>query len=1187
MADLNRADEIFNSLYSEETEDDKKEEQNPADEIFNRLYSEEKTKVTGNTFYNPEIPKESVERDYGFDDETSLKKSDLKQGRFADDIRTYMLERFGDQYRFGGDKDNNLVVEDFMDHMRAFNTNTVNTAGEARFVYKANDRTKQIAKNAYELYDNTGNVFVNDGLMGAVDGVKDYIFSAASDPTNYLGLITGGTAKATALGVTAASKQAIKLSVAKATKEALEKGLSKKAADKIGKEAGQKAFDISVKSGFSKQTAKRHMTAAAKRERGLYRRKAFLEAEKASKEGLKDAASKKSVYATGGLDASFAALQDAQIQSLMIDVGAQEQYSLTQTAFSSLLGSVGAGAQIIAGKGKGKSGLDQLGITGEIDRLRAERMPKEMPNIKKAEAKKIAEDIKKNVKSWRDKVEDGRTKFGSQATDTSVFHDIILGADGKGLNSGLVHQLSKQGIKIPKNRTVSDLLSNVVPMLPSKELAEINDMLKMTGVTLGDATGSRQNLGDLVAYEASRGGQVLNVMSQASKVLNATLLHGEDILTDETQSILAKEADKVKKSRPFSYGQNLWRRMLVSSPATTAINVAGFTQYFTMSTLADTLNGGAHMIAGTVVPGQRGKELRRRGQIYMKVQQQKMRNLLDPYTTHDAYMEFLENNDDISKVLFETYTGGVERTGKRYNVDTESGFGMVAETVAEGAAKITGVRIQDSFTKSQMFMGELDKYLRLKHDKSLWDVIKSGDTALIDDDVQGAALDGTLRSVFAKDYTKDKYLLSEVAKGVEKVSNIPIIGTVIPFGRFMNNVVATSYDLSVGGYIGLMKSIVKNDGTITTSAEAASRSIVALGGAGLAMQYDDQRRADGLGVYEIDIGGGQIADMKNTFPFSIFLVAGRILNLRKNNETIPPELSQELGRQLAVGQTAKDAEFGNDLNAFTNWVTNIEGAEYILNGMGSGFSKTMGNFASGFTRPLDAVNQMAGYISGTDTAKDVKQASGVGMFVQTSTKYVDNIVEAFKDAVDGDEVNGRIEGLTGEDLAVGIREGKIYNPNPFAKVLGLVIKQKRTSAEELYSVAEMQPWTVSQRSEIPAYDAAFNKVLAPLLEREASLMLADSTFTKADLNGKRTMIRSRLKGIRNDVSKYLDSSADGNTTLAVLQRKAASAPGNSDVKTAAGKFMKKEGMTSNPKKMNYYELHKYLDYIEYYKKVFD
>ena len=40
-----------------------------------------------------------------------------------------------------------------------------------------------------------GNVFVNDGAMGAVDGMWDYVGAAALDPTNYLGILTGGIAR--------------------------------------------------------------------------------------------------------------------------------------------------------------------------------------------------------------------------------------------------------------------------------------------------------------------------------------------------------------------------------------------------------------------------------------------------------------------------------------------------------------------------------------------------------------------------------------------------------------------------------------------------------------------------------------------------------------------------------------------------------------------------------------------------------------------------------------------------------------------------------------------------------------------------------------------------------------------------------------------------------------------------------
>ena len=58
-------------------------------------------------------------------------------------------------------------------------------------------------------------------------------------------------------------------------------------------------------------------------------------------------------------------------------------------------------------------------------------------------------------------------------------------------------------------------------------------------------------------------------------------------------------------------------------------------------------------------------------------------------------------------------------------------------------------------------------------------------------------LDGTLKSVFAKDYTTDQTpeLLRTLAKTTETVSNTPVLGTSL-FGRFFNNVIATTYQWS-------------------------------------------------------------------------------------------------------------------------------------------------------------------------------------------------------------------------------------------------------------------------------------------------------------------------------------------------------------------------------------------------------
>ena len=78
-------------------------------------------------------------------------------------------------------------------------------------------------------------------------------------------------------------------------------------------------------------------------------------------------------------------------------------------------------------------------------------------------------------------------------------------------------------------------------------------------------------------------------MSQVRKTLDAANLHGHQLIEGQAGTIKAldDEAKKAKKARVGQYGQNLWRRMLVSSPATTAVNVIGFGQFYVGQSLAD------------------------------------------------------------------------------------------------------------------------------------------------------------------------------------------------------------------------------------------------------------------------------------------------------------------------------------------------------------------------------------------------------------------------------------------------------------------------------------------------------------------------------------------------------------------------------------------------------------------------
>jgi len=1106
----------------------------------------------------------------------SLKKDDLLEYENLNKIRTYMIQRKGVDYK---DKKADEVVDDFVDHMRWFNSNLVSTGGEVRFISKADDDQKRIARDAYQLYDNLGNVFVNDGFYGALDGVKDYIFAAAADPTNYVGVLTGGLGKAAAYGTTQGGKALVRKAAQEAGERAVREGMDSAAQKKLVDQAVDRAVTRLAEKGVKGKTADRVIKNVAAKEKEIFLAGLRESAERGAMEGVEKKARRYSLYGTTALDGTFSVLNDYQIQNVMLDVGAQEEYSNLQSMFSFGLGIVGGGAQLVAGKARGVSKLE--GIEGQLERgaMRQEVEKEIAAALPPKEVKRAAKAVKDAVDSWEVKWKRGKSNFDNQVTPADLVHDIMLGEDGKG---GLAKIFKDNKMTLGRNDTVSDVMTNLVRQMPEEDLAAINTRLQNSiGVTLGETSEAKISLGDLLAKDIRTSAQMLNVMSQTRKTIDGGLAHATAMIDDITKrgdisEAIAEEQAKAGRAKIGQYGQSVWRRLLVSSPATTAVNVMGFGQYYVGQSLAD-LFSATGLMAASIRYGNsaKGKELRRMAGVYKTMQAEKMRYLLDPFTTHDAYMSFLKQHEDVSKVLFESFTGGVERSAKRFGIDEKSKWFNRTEKVTEAMNRLTGVKVQDTFTKSQMFMAEMDKQLRLqKNGKTLQDVLAEGTLDDIDDGVLSMALDTTLKSVYSKDYTGQDQLLGGVAKFVETISNTPVLGTVLPFGRFMNNVIATTYQFSPFASFTAAKNIAvshfKNTGTKISDIEAMSRGLVGTTAGMMAMHYDEERQKKGLAYNEIDVGGGTIVDAKNTFPFSLWLVAGRVLNLMRKGETVGEDLMTELPSQLAVGQVARDFQFGNDLNNVVDTFLNMEGGsrEASLKGL----YKAGGNFAAGFTRPLDAVNKLTGYITETDTAKDVRQAEGLGVFTQSATKYFDNILEVF---------DKNIEGVTGEQLRIATRKGEIYDANPLARIFGITVKRGRTATEKAYSLANMAEWTASERSQMADYDKMFNSHLAPILERATDNLIRDTRYIEGDTDVRKEMLRSTLREVKNKVREYTNEDAPGKTRLMALRRKA-NMTGNKQLRAKAMDAMKNRfNFSGRVSDMTYKELKFFMDYIDY------
>ena len=1124
------------------------------------------------------------EDDFVLDSNATLKKDDLLKPQYLNNIREYMVDRKGVDYKDIADEE---VVDDFVQHMRYFNANTVSTAGEVRFISKADEARKEKAKRAYQIYDQLGNVFVNDGAMGAVSGVWDYVSAAATDPTNYLGLLTGGIGRAGAAGLAVTGKQTIKAIVRAAGREALSSGATRQVAKEAAEKAGIEAAKRAVEKGMSTRVAGQAYKDVAERVAKDGRRAIAQDAMKAKQKELFETAATRSLKQTTAIDAGAAVMQDIMAQNVMLEAGAQEEYSVLQTGFSSLLGGVAGAAQLGFGKFRGASGLEDTGSS--LEKVANNVIDELAPKFTKEETDEAAGVILDNVKAWNSKVEAG-ADFSGDLMPAELIKQIMLGEDGKG---GLAKIYKDKGIKIGREKHLSDVMTNVMRFMPQEDLAAINkEMAKYSGIQMGELSATRIQLGDMVAKRINEAGKTLNVMSQVRRTLDSGIVASQDKMkatldTIEAEEMLQQEMVNAKKSSGISYGQSIWKRLLVSSPATTALNVAGYAQFAVGQTMADLFN---HTSLMAIAARQRitgdalgAAESMRQARAYSAIVAQRARNLMDPYTTHDAYMKFLDENQDVQKVLFETMAGGVDATAKRYGISPDDKLFKNVEAMATAANQITGVRIQDSFTKSQMFMTELDKYLRVEKNITLKEALMMDENVIDERSLQGA-LDTTLKSVFAKDYTtKDQgELIRTTAKFVETVSNTPGIGVILPFGRFFNNVVATAYQWSPLAVISLIKpfgrKILKDEGMDVAEREIFARFFVGSVGLLSAAEYDKERREKGLGVYDVDVGGGTIVDAKNTFPFSLFLAAGRVYNMRQNGEEVPAELTQELTTQLAVGQLARDAQFGNDLNNLIDVLVNAD--EVGTGELFNGFSKVAGNFVSGVTRPLDAVNKIVGFATGTDTAKDVRQAEGAGaIFTQSATKYVDNLFEAFSDKTDT---------LTGEELRVATREGEVYDANPFARIFGITVKPGRTATEKAYSIAEMQPWTASERTKIPAYDKVMNSMLAPALERRTNYLVNSEAFKKASLTGKRKMLKTLVSDTKKEVRSQMAEGYGGTDAARLRLASKAATKGNKEIRKEALKLMKLQyGIEGKIDEFNFNELDLFMEYVDYLEEMYE
>ena len=425
-------------------------------------------------------------------------------------------------------------------------------------------------------------------------------------------------------------------------------------------------------------------------------------------------------------------------------------------------------------------------------------------------------------------------------------------------------------------------------------------------------------------------------------------------------------------------GQNRIIRMLVSAPGTSYLNLVGWGAATAINSATDVgmglLFAGKSGYQRLTRNADAGESLRIAG-AYYRANKQKVRNLLDPNMTYDSFKSISLKNPEAMRELVRVLPGGIEDIDK---VVKQSGFnpdetiaGTGSEKLVDFAQTISFVKMQDVFTKSQEFVYQLDKNLDITYGKTFSEFFKDPNAARLMNEKKykqavARATYETQKAIFSLSY-KDKTTIGELAGFVENFRNTPGVGLLAPFGRFFNNTVAFSMDMTSLSFWQKLAS--------PTSQQRSVKELSMSGAMGLGFIYT---MAEDEQIYN--------------FPTSHFKAGARILSYGLEGKKPPEGEVGQIMDIIGINQLTRQLNqtvdgFGNSVKKLVSGDVGIfESIENTFGGIGS-------QVVSGTTRFLDPYNALVGLGIRRDKYKHIDRKQG-SKTINNALRYMDQFIAA-------------------------------------------------------------------------------------------------------------------------------------------------------------------------------------------------
>jgi len=1042
---------------------------------------------------------------------------DYMDTRFnVDDVRGYSREE---------------LVNKALNNMRGFSGgNTVRAVNELAFLNSLNpddeddlEKLNKVGK-FYTMFEGMETLFGDTTASEKLEILGDYTREAILDPANLIGL---GVGKFLASGGTKVASRLAQKKAMQIYKKNLLKGKSKETAKKQADKMWAKTMrgaardekNIAVQNKLKKESAK-----------GM---KAL-----ATKQGLKEVAGVTLVDTVAGVGSALA-YEDGLVRT----TGREGNYLVA--------GGLGAIGSLAVGGGLGATSVLLSRKSGDLALPATDVAPVEkVRNINRVTDSLLQHINKMGGKdSWREKVNAGKNLAVGDYGDT-FFEEMLLGNEDKGL-IGLAEVMYEQGFTYTPRYSgdkVSNFVADVIKEADPQDIKNfLTDFEEMTGITMytSKEAGIDKKLRDFTpadfskafAYWASKRGEGLGAISRLNRIITGERDVRNTTFSDFTQSMFdtglaqkksaegsslfrgkLKDVDLAFGAEGIKAGQNRIVRMLVSAPSTSYLNLVGWGAATAINSATDV--GMGLLFAGKGL-GQKllqnenaGESLRIAG-AYLRANKQKIRNMLDPNMTYDAFKSISIKNPDAMRELVRVLPGGIEDIDK---VLKQSGFnpdetigGAVSEKVVDFAQFISFVKMQDVFTKSQEFIYQLDKNLDITYGKSFSEFFKDPNAARLMNEKKykqavARATYETQKAIFSLSY-KDDTTIGELAGFVENFRNTPGVGLLAPFGRFFNNTVAFSMDMTG---ISFIQKLASPASQTRSAKELGLRGAIGLGFIGTMIQDEQIYREQGLGPFQrIDPETGGIADEKFNFPTSHFKAGARILSYAAEGKKPPEGEVKQISDIIGINQLTRQLNqtvdgFGNSVNKV------ISGDISIIEGVANTFGGIASQVVSGTTRFIDPYNALVGLGIRRDKYKHVDRKQG-SKTINNALRYMDQFIAATVGDLQQEKFSASIGDIRSDaSKQLAYREVELTDT---AKILNIIGRPN---------------YLADKRTKIAVAGNRYNEIFHDTVEVLAGDLLRREAFKKGKIEGSgSTQLEVRTKLVNNiftearEITKYL------------------------------------------------------------------